>query len=59
MVVMDKEKHTYADVRKIHDGGYGVVDVFKKGKRVLTPKVNIGKNSKKFIRIKKMQMIIW
>ena len=43
-----------ADVRKMPDGGYGVyADVFKKGKRVLTPKGKHRKELKKVYKNKK------
>ena len=42
------------------DGGYGVyADKFVKGKRVMTPGVNIEKNSRRFTKIRRMQMITW
>ena len=55
------ETYLAADVRKMPDGGYGVyADKFVKGKRVMTPgMVNIEKNSRRFTKIKRMQMITW
>ena len=54
------ESFLEADVRKMLDGRFGVyADVFKKGRRVLTPGGKHEKNLKKFTKEKKMQTIIW
>ena len=47
-------KDLYEDVRKMPDGGYGVyADVFKKGKRVMTPGGKHKKELKKVYKNKK------
>ena len=48
------ERYLAADVRKMPDGGYGVyADVFKKGKRVMTPGGKHRKELKKVYKNKK------
>jgi len=48
------ERYLAADVRKMPDGGYGVyADVFKKGKRVMTPGGKHKKELKKVYKNKK------